>query len=167
MATLTYRCTVDPDCPSESNGPAFCQVHLEPLVRVRGTASAPAEPPPEPAPAPEPDSAPTPVMALDFRGALLVVPAGGMELGRDCRSCASVPGLADLRQIGRRHARLFWHEGALTVVDLDSVNGTWVDGRRIKAPESLPAGSAFRLALDVDIAVLEIDEYGFPKEADR
>lgn len=87
-----------------------------------------------------------------------------MELGRDSAGCVNVPGLAGLLQVGRHHARVFWHDGLLTVADLKSTNGTFVDGRRLSVPEPLPAGSTLRLGLDVEIEVLEIDEFGFPRE---
>lgn len=42
-----------------------------------------------------------------------------------------------LRQLGvsKLHARLTWSEGVLTVVDLDSSNGTWLNGKRVESAE--------------------------------
>ncbi|HEU5028558.1 MAG TPA: FHA domain-containing protein [Spirillospora sp.] len=167
MATVTYRCPVDPDCPSVSDRPAFCDDHVVPLERAAMTA-----PPPEPAadreapaePGPAAVARECPPVALVFRGRVLPVPADGLELGRDSPACAGVPGLAGLRQVGRHHARLYWHEGVLTVVDLTSVNGTFVDGREVRVPEPVPVGSTLRLAQDVEIAVREIDEFGMPRD---
>jgi FHA domain len=153
MATVNYRCEVDPACRTESDRPEFCPVHHEPLSRVPAPATAPATVAAQP-----------PAVALSFCGELLPVPPEGLELGRDSPGCVSVPGLAGLLQVGRRHARIFWHEGVLTVVDLRSTNGTFVDGRRLAGtPAPLPAGSTLRLGLDVEIPVLELDEFGLPK----
>jgi hypothetical protein len=175
MAAVTYRCPVDPECPSESDRPSFCDVHIEPLERV--VAAPPAEAPPGPG-APGTDTGTargtddaaaarrSPPIALIFEGEVLPVPAEGLELGRDCPDCARVPGLPGLLQVGRRHCRLYWEDGVLLVEDLMSLNGTYLDGRRVPArvPWPVTVGATLRLADDVEIPVREMDEFGFPKE---
>ncbi len=100
-------------------------------------------------------------------GALVPVHAEGQgptRLGRDAPDCAHVPGLAGLDQLSRNHAELAWHAGRLYITDLGSSNGTYVDGLRVTRPAQLwPGSHRLRLAEDVDVAVVELDEYGAPR----
>ncbi|WP_406095492.1 FHA domain-containing protein [Kitasatospora purpeofusca] len=108
-------------------------------------------------------------LALLVAGVLLPVRAehrrggGGLAIGRDEPDCAAVPGLAGLDQLSRHHARLRWIDGALYVEDLRSTNGTFVDGRRIEEPTRIGPGRRLRFALDLDVQVVEIDEFGAPR----
>ena len=65
----------------------------------------------------------------------------GLEAGRD-PECDLV--LAD-EGVSRRHLRVVPTQGGLraTVTDLDSVNGTWVEGRRIRSPTDVGPGTVF------------------------
>jgi serine/threonine protein kinase len=55
-------------------------------------------------------------------------------------------GLADDLEISRRHARIARDpSGRFEVVDLGSTNGTFVNGRRIAAPEALSVGDTIEL----------------------
>jgi pSer/pThr/pTyr-binding forkhead associated (FHA) protein len=48
------------------------------------------------------------------------------------------------RYISRKHARLYEEEaGVLRLADLESRNGTQVDGRPVVSPEPLAVGQAF------------------------
>jgi hypothetical protein len=170
MAALTYRCPVDPACP-EATGPGFCSVHAGTrLERVRPgpapTGSAPAQAA-SPPPATSQDSAPALVadshLAVRILGHVVPVPPHGLLLGRETPDIRDLPGLADLLHVGRQHARLYWHDGDLHVVDLDSTNGTFVSGQRIRAPAALSAGQVIDLAGDLDVQIVELDEFGFPR----
>ncbi|MER3496246.1 MAG: hypothetical protein C4320_05260 [Armatimonadota bacterium] len=44
----------------------------------------------------------------------------------------------------RRHARLIRNAGEITVEDLGSTNGTFLDGRRLTAPERVSPGQTVR-----------------------
>ena len=57
-------------------------------------------------------------------------------------------------RISREHARFSIENGAPSVTDLDSRNGTHVNGRRITAPQRLQAGDEVRLH-DVIIRVVQ------------
>lgn len=46
--------------------------------------------------------------------------------------------------VSRRHARLVVAEGGVTVEDLVSSNGTWVEGRRIRSQTAVEAGASLR-----------------------
>jgi FHA domain len=70
-----------------------------------------------------------PLLGLDWTGA-----AVEMVIGRSS-SCDLV--LHD-PNVSRRHARLFFREGKWIIVDLDSTNGTYINGRRIGRSELLP-----------------------------
>ncbi|WP_024760892.1 FHA domain-containing protein [Streptomyces exfoliatus] len=85
------------------------------------------------------------------------------RLGRDAPDCAHVTGLDLLDQISREHAEFFWESGRLYVRDTCSSNGTFVDGERIEEPARVwPGRHEVRLAQDVDLVVVEIDEFGAP-----
>ncbi|MFJ4091055.1 FHA domain-containing protein [Kitasatospora sp. NPDC089913] len=118
---------------------------------------------------PRPARPPVVRLALLVAGVLLPVAAehrrggGGLAIGRDEPDCAAIPGLAGLDQLSRHHARLRWIDGALYVEDLRSTNGTFVDGRRIEGPTRIGPGHRLRFALDLDVQVVEIDEFGAPR----
>ncbi|MFB8240148.1 FHA domain-containing protein [Kitasatospora purpeofusca] len=118
---------------------------------------------------PRPARPPVVRLALVVAGVLLPVRAehrrggGGLAIGRDEPDCAAIPGLAGLDQLSRHHARLRWTDGALYVEDLGSTNGTFVDGRRIEGPTRIGPGQRLRFALDLDVQVVEIDEFGAPR----
>ncbi|MFB7677617.1 FHA domain-containing protein [Kitasatospora purpeofusca] len=120
-------------------------------------------------PQPRPARPPVVRLALVVAGVLLPVRAehrrggGGLAIGRDEPDCAAVPGLAGLDQLSRHHARLRWIDGALYVEDLGSTNGTFVDGRRIEEPTRIGPAHRLRFALDLDVQVVEIDEFGAPR----
>ncbi len=40
--------------------------------------------------------------------------------------------------VSRNHARFVYHDGALCVEDLDSMNGTWVDGAQLDSNQPTP-----------------------------
>lgn len=47
------------------------------------------------------------------------------------------------RYISRKHARLYEEAGGLRLADLESRNGTKIDGRPVSAPEDLAVGQPF------------------------
>jgi hypothetical protein len=172
MATLTYRCQVSPDqCPT-SPGPGFCVNHrTSPLRPERRRVPPPpgTEPGGDQEPMPEPDQLEQPgpqrlQVALRLLGQLLELPPEGLELGRDAPRCASLPGLSDLHQVSRRHARVDWRGNVPFISDLQSRNGTYVNGERVTEPRPLLPGQTLRLGLDVEVQVVELDldEYGLP-----
>ena len=87
---------------------------------------------------------PAPRMVLGVAGSTgdeLVVTAP-IELGRD--SSAGLPLAAD-DEISRRHARISPTPGGILVEDLNSVNGTYVDGRMIDGPTLVGPGGRLRI----------------------
>jgi len=160
MATLIYRCPVSPDtCPTSTRS-GFCERHtMASLEPVHPDLAAPPEEPPPPQP-----EAPRQV-ALRVLGEAISVPPEGLMIGRDAPRFTALPGMADLLQGSRLHARVDWRNGALYVTDLDSVNGTYVDGERVREARELRAGQMLRLGLDVELPVVdvELDEYGLPR----
>jgi DNA-binding NtrC family response regulator len=71
----------------------------------------------------------------------LVVGPGGIEIGR-----ANPPGLlTDDDRVSRRHARISLANGRFRVDDLDSRNGTFVDGRPAPPGASFPAPVLIRI----------------------
>jgi pSer/pThr/pTyr-binding forkhead associated (FHA) protein len=64
-----------------------------------------------------------------------------ITIGRDdtvAAACITID-----RYISRKHARLYEEEGNLRLADLDSRNGTRVDGRPVASPEPLAVGQNF------------------------
>jgi hypothetical protein len=45
--------------------------------------------------------------------------------------------LAEVLEVGRRHATVRLHRGVLTLTDHDSTNGTWVNGRRARPEQEI------------------------------
>jgi hypothetical protein len=105
----------------------------------------------------------TPRLALRVLGRVIPVPPEGVLLGRNGPAVRDLPGMAGLVHVGRQHARIYWQDGRLEVIDLDSVNGTFLDGRRIVAPEPLSPGQILGLAGDLEVDVIELDENGRPR----
>ena len=69
----------------------------------------------------------------------------GLVLGR---SVAGAGGLPDDPELSRRHARVARDaEGRLTIEDLGSANGTFVNGVQVHAPEVLNVGDVVRIGL--------------------
>jgi len=178
---MMYRCPVDPAGCGDTERPGFCATHRGiRLERVRSpfaaatVVSADAGPPAggavQDAPAPSssgpssgPSSDPGEVRLLAVRvlGRVMPVPPGGLVLGREAPATRYLPGFADLRHVGRRHAHLYWQRGSLYLLDLGSQNKTFVDGLAISEPVPLLPGQVFNLAGDTDVVVVEIDENGF------
>jgi DNA-binding winged helix-turn-helix (wHTH) protein len=65
--------------------------------------------------------------------------------GRDAECSLVIDGTT----VSRRHARITVAHGAATIEDLDSTNGTHVNGTRISAPTPLAAGNEFALGSEV------------------
>lgn len=54
---------------------------------------------------------------------------------------------ADSKSVSRRHARIFKHDDVVVVEDLGSINGTFINGRRLVPylPENLKTGDTLQL----------------------
>jgi DNA-binding winged helix-turn-helix (wHTH) protein len=65
--------------------------------------------------------------------------------GRDAECSLVIDGTT----VSRRHARITVAHGAATIEDLDSTNGTHVNGTRISAPTRLAPGDEFALGSEV------------------
>jgi DNA-binding winged helix-turn-helix (wHTH) protein len=94
------------------------------------------------------------VSRLMWRGESLAVPAGESVIGRD-RACAIH---MDADSVSRHHARLNATEDVVSIEDLGSKNGTWVDGERIHGSVPLTDGTCFRLGSETVRFELTIGE---------
>jgi DNA-binding winged helix-turn-helix (wHTH) protein len=65
--------------------------------------------------------------------------------GRDAECSLVIDGTT----VSRRHARITVAHGATTIEDLDSLNGTYVNGARITTPVRLAPGDEFALGTEV------------------
>ncbi|HWF73831.1 MAG TPA: FtsK/SpoIIIE domain-containing protein [Solirubrobacteraceae bacterium] len=103
------------------------------------------------------------VAGLDA-GRRLPLPAEGTTVGRDDEDALAMSDVA----VSRRHLRIEPSPGGLraTVTDLGSVNGSWVEGRRIKAPTEVSPGTVFE-AGDVAFMVEPVSEDRIEVDAQR
>jgi DNA-binding winged helix-turn-helix (wHTH) protein len=87
--------------------------------------------------------------------------------GRDAECSLVIDGTT----VSRRHARLTVAHGAATIEDLDSTNGTHVNGTRISAPTRLAPGDEFALGSEVlrvrlrsvSALTVKVDDDGEPR----
>ncbi|MDJ0948655.1 MAG: trypsin-like peptidase domain-containing protein [Alphaproteobacteria bacterium] len=119
----------------------------------------PSSPPPRPAPRPEPPAREWLLTGIDngqslryrFEEGETGLSGEGIVLGRNRDLCDIV--LTD-SSVSRRHARLVAENGRLTVEDLNSSNGTMVDGQRLAAYETKTVGSGAEIRLgDVKLQI--------------
>lgn len=75
------------------------------------------------------DAPPSPILPLDWSGSTAHV-----LIGRGSWCDLVVPG----QTVSRRHAELFFREGSWVLVDLDSTNGTFLNGTRVQRSQLLP-----------------------------
>jgi DNA-binding winged helix-turn-helix (wHTH) protein len=81
------------------------------------------------------------ICRLQLEGREVVLPAGAHVLGRDVDGATRI----DSSSVSRRHALVVIEDGAATLEDLGSKNGTFLRGKRISAPMALVDGDEFRL----------------------
>jgi DNA-binding winged helix-turn-helix (wHTH) protein len=83
-----------------------------------------------------------------------LVDSDGGVIGREV-------GLADLllpeRQVSRRHAKIERTTGGFMLSDLESKNGTFLNGKEVKEPKVLQDGDEIQIALCVKIAFVGSD----------
>lgn len=159
MAAVTWVCPVG-GCEVRQDRPGSCPNDLVQLVREQ--QPEPAAPTTEPDA--EPDTAQSTGLALDCPwGQVVDIPAGDLEIGRSSAAFRG-HGIDRYDQVSRVHARLFWRDGRLHVLDLGSANGTFVDGEEVAGdrPVPLSAGQELRLGLDVPCQIVQLNEFGEP-----
>ena len=85
------------------------------------------------------------------------------------RSSSANPDASAAQQVSRRHAHFYRDEhGELYVEDLDSANGTYIDGAEVAGqPGAAALRQVLRLAQDVDCDVLRLNEHGEPEGGGR
>ena len=71
----------------------------------------------------------------------IALPEGEHLIGRDPRSVVPI----DSRTVSRNHARITIFHGEATVVDLGSMNGTYLRGKKITTPCSLLDGDQIQV----------------------
>jgi pSer/pThr/pTyr-binding forkhead associated (FHA) protein len=74
--------------------------------------------------------------ALDFTVAepALLESDSGLLVGRSARANFVI----EHDSVSRNHARFLLEQGALCLEDLDSMNGTWVDGQKLEPNTPVP-----------------------------
>jgi DNA-binding winged helix-turn-helix (wHTH) protein len=94
------------------------------------------------------------VCRLIWRRESIEVAAGTSVIGRD-RGCAVQ---IDADSVSRHHARLNVTGREVSLEDLGSKNGTWVEGERIQGAVPLTDGACFRLGTETVRLELTIDQ---------
>jgi DNA-binding winged helix-turn-helix (wHTH) protein len=84
-------------------------------------------------------------LGLVWNGQVLLLPEGEHIAGRGEERSLVI----DAGTVSRRHAKITIQSGIATIEDLDSTNGTHVDGERISAPTQFTAGSRIGLGTTV------------------
>ena len=95
-----------------------------------------------------PSAAPSLLVVLPDGSRWTPPPGGRLLLGRDSE-CPVADALAPYPNVSRQHAQVVEQGGAVLVWDMDSTNGTWVDGQRVgvdtENPTCLRPGQTIRL----------------------
>jgi hypothetical protein len=100
------------------------------------------------------DQTSIPVWRLIWRRRQFEMRAGESLIGRG-RGCVAQ---IDAESVSRHHARLTMTGGSVSIEDLDSKNGTWVDGQRIRGVVMLADGARFRLGSETIRLEIASDE---------
>jgi len=74
-------------------------------------------------------------------------------VGRDADCDVVIPD----RQVSRRHASIMLEDGAYVLKDLDSKNGTFVNGQELSGPHALSDGDEIQIALCCKLAFVAAD----------
>jgi S-DNA-T family DNA segregation ATPase FtsK/SpoIIIE len=134
----------------------FCHADLalDEIGLHEGARVSLATAPPPPVPAAQAALELRVVAGLDA-GRRALLPPGGATVGRDD---AGALAMAD-GAVSRRHLKLEPSPGGLraTLTDLGSVNGSWVEGRRIREPTEVAPGTVFE-AGDVAFTLAVVSE---------
>ncbi len=64
------------------------------------------------------------------------------------------------RFLSRQHARMYRTEAGWVIEDLESRNGTFVNGKRVEEPTSVSAGDVIAMSASLIRVLREADEYG-------
>jgi len=96
--------------------------------------------------------APTPELALPDGTRLPL--AGRLLLGREADDPRVRASLAPFEGVSRRHAEVSWDGGALDIVDLETLNGTYVDGVRVHGHHRVLVARQVELRLGLSARVL-------------
>ena len=89
-------------------------------------------------------------------GRLLFIPAPGGILGRGKSAYSAFPE----ESISRQHCRLELADGRFQMTDLGSLNGTFVDGKRIVDSAVLPDSCRIQIATNTVMQFQAVDELG-------
>lgn len=99
----------------------------------------------------------TPTLAAQFPWGTQLIPAGGLELGRGVGPDDLQQRMAAYQNISRHHAGVARAATSWVLTDLDSTNGTWVDGTRIPGRVPQPVGPGTRVRLGAHLEFTLVD----------
>lgn len=111
------------------------------------------------------DQSPRPVLE-DVRSLKKVtIPTYPLFIGREKRSAICIP----LGAVSRRHAKVYEENGVFYIQDLGSINGTFLNGKRILDPVALKEGDRIKIAITTQYAggVKEYLFRGYVSEEDK
>jgi pSer/pThr/pTyr-binding forkhead associated (FHA) protein len=104
-------------------------------------------------------------LTTPWRQQITLPDEGELVIGRDVEPLLGHPVAHEKTQISRRHIRFSRVDnGVLRVMDLDSTNGTYLDGVEIGSGGAIVRpGQELRLAQDVVCRIIRINEHGEPE----
>lgn len=81
---------------------------------------------------------------LIHNGNNIAIPKGGLIIGRSAKKADYL--ISDDTDVSRVHCRVYFKNGKCYVEDLGSLNGTYIDGLKVKAESELTVGSVLKVA---------------------
>jgi hypothetical protein len=150
-----------PECETEwAPNEVYCPGCAQSVSELKAAAARAARPAPEETDTwklnePAPAAAPAVAAGLAFPwGVQEVAPGAALIVGREHPPLAAQ--LSVYPGVGRAHASLEHRDGSLYVTDLESTNGTLVDGRKLAAdvPERLWAGQQVGFGMKLKATVI-------------
>lgn len=97
---------------------------------------------------------PTPAPALALPDGTRLPLAGRVLLGREADDPRVRVALAPFEGVSRRHAEVSWTGGHLDIVDLEALNGTYVEGVRVRGQHRIEPARQVELRLGLSARVL-------------
>jgi ABC-type multidrug transport system ATPase subunit/predicted component of type VI protein secretion system len=91
-----------------------------------------------------------------------------IRIGRDTADCQVVFDNEQSPMVSHRHCELRWQNGKWVLHDLNSSHGTFIDGQKVTAPQTVKIGSELQFGLNgpvLRVVRFEVEDYSLQKSA--
>jgi ABC-type multidrug transport system ATPase subunit len=91
-----------------------------------------------------------------------------IRIGCDTVDCQVVFDNEQFPMVSRRHCELHWQNGNWVLHDLNSSYGTFIDGQKVTAPQTVKVGNGLQFGLDgpvLRVVWFEVEDYSLQKSA--